>query len=87
MMQDLIICLQEFTAYFILKKTWLPQTPADCFVNPACGCENPGKKMQCEECPYLEACLSSFKLQKDHRQQLTGCRGLRQEPSRVCVYK
>lgn len=35
-----------------------PKNPGDCYLNPACGCPNPGKEMQCEDCEYLEACLS-----------------------------
>jgi hypothetical protein len=62
MVQDLIFCLQEATLKFILKKYSPLKDPAECFVNPPCGCTNPGRELQCEDCPYLEACLSSFKL-------------------------
>jgi hypothetical protein len=34
------------------------EQPTDCYVNPPCGCPNPGKEIQCEDCEYLEACLS-----------------------------
>ncbi|MFM2064596.1 MAG: hypothetical protein RLZZ507_4267 [Cyanobacteriota bacterium] len=66
MVQDLIVCLQEATLYFIFKKSWLPKHPDECFVNLPCGCQHPGKEIKCEDCPYLEACLSSYKLHKDH---------------------
>ncbi len=66
MVQDLIICLQEATLYFIFKKSWFPQHPDQCFVNLPCGCNNPGKELKCEDCPDLEACLSSLKLQKNY---------------------
>lgn len=61
MLQDLIFCLQEATLHFVFKKYWTPQEPAECFVDPPCGCANPGKELQCEECGHLEACLSSFR--------------------------
>jgi hypothetical protein len=31
---------------------------AKCYMNPPCGCANPGKELQCENCDYLESCLS-----------------------------
>ncbi|WP_341525316.1 hypothetical protein WKK05_22280 [Nostoc sp. UHCC 0302] len=64
MVKDLIFCLQEAALYFISKKPWTPKQPSECFVNPPCGCANPGQDLKCEECPHLEACLSSFKLQE-----------------------
>ncbi len=62
MMQNFILCLQEAALTFMLKKHLYPTDPSECFVNPSCGCPNPGQEFQCEDCPYLEACLSSFKL-------------------------
>lgn len=62
MVRDLIFCLQEAALEFVLKKYRVPQQPAECFVNPPCGCVNPGKELKCEECSYLESCLSSFKV-------------------------
>ncbi|RCJ36488.1 hypothetical protein A6770_15800 [Nostoc minutum NIES-26] len=64
MMQDLIFCLQEATVQLLSKKYYPPTDPSECFVNPPCECNNPGKNLQCEDCPYLEACLSSFKTGK-----------------------
>ena len=64
MMQDLIFCLQEAASSVIFKKPWTPKQPSECFLNPPCGCANPGKDLKCEDCPHLEACLSSFKLQE-----------------------
>lgn len=61
MLQDLIFCLQEAALQFVFKKYSTPQESAECFVNPPCGCANPGKEIQCEECTHLEACLSSFR--------------------------
>lgn len=62
MLQDIIVCLKEATAYFILRKHVTPQEPAECFRNSPCDCANPGKDMKCEDCPYLEACLSNCKV-------------------------
>ncbi len=64
MMQDFILCLEEATLQLIFKKYSSPRDPSECFVNLPCGCNNPGKNLQCENCPYLEACLSSFKTKK-----------------------
>jgi hypothetical protein len=63
MLKDLIFCLQEAALYLILKKSLTPQEPSECFVNPPCGCANPGQDIQCEDCAYLESCLSNCKLQ------------------------
>jgi hypothetical protein len=62
MLQDIIFCLKEAALYYILKKYSTPQNPPECFVNPPCGCANPGKELQCEDCIYLESCLSHIKL-------------------------
>ncbi|BAZ29574.1 hypothetical protein NIES4074_20210 [Cylindrospermum sp. NIES-4074] len=70
MMRDLIICLQEATLYFIHKKSWTPKNPSECFLNPPCGCANPGKTQQCEDCVHLEACLSHCKLHGADSKQL-----------------
>ncbi|BAZ52841.1 hypothetical protein NIES4103_55060 [Nostoc sp. NIES-4103] len=61
MMRDLIFCLQEATLQLIRKDYLSPTEPSQCFINPPCGCAHPGKELKCEDCPYLEACLSSFK--------------------------
>jgi hypothetical protein len=61
MVQDCIFCLQEAALQFLSKKPVYPTDPKDCFVNPPCGCPNPGKEIQCEDCPHLEACFSSCK--------------------------
>jgi hypothetical protein len=50
--QDLVMSLQTIAN----KNT--PQKAADCYLNPACGCANPGKEIECESCEYLEGCLS-----------------------------
>jgi hypothetical protein len=62
MVQDIIFCLKEAAVYYIWKKYSTRQNPAECFVNPPCGCANPGKELQCEDCIYLESCLSHIKL-------------------------
>lgn len=62
MVKDIIFCLKEVTLYYISKKSTTPQDATDCFVNPPCGCANPGKELKCEDCNYLESCLSHFKL-------------------------
>jgi hypothetical protein len=59
--QDLILCLQKIAFRLVLKEPYTAKQPSECFLNPPCGCSNPGKALQCEECPYLEACLSQFK--------------------------
>jgi hypothetical protein len=61
MVRDCIFCLQEAALQFIFKKYLPPQNPSECFVNPPCGCPNPGQELQCEDCVYLESCLSNFK--------------------------
>ena len=63
MVKDLVFCLQEATLYLLFKKSRTPKDPSECFVNPPCGCVNPGQNIQCEDCTYLESCLSSCKLQ------------------------
>ncbi len=63
MVKDLIFCLQEAALYLIFKKSLTPQDPSECFVNSPCGCANPGQDIQCEDCAYLECCLSNCKLQ------------------------
>ncbi len=50
--QNVLICLQVTTDFLTRKK------PSDCYLNPPCHCPNPGKELQCEDCEYLEACLS-----------------------------
>jgi len=62
MTRDIIFCLQEAALQFIFQKSSTPKHPSQCFINPDCGCANPGKELKCEECPELEACLSAFKL-------------------------
>ena len=56
--RDLFLCLRETAHHFA------PKNPSECFLNPACGCRNPGKEPQCEDCPHLEACLSRCQLPK-----------------------
>lgn len=52
--QDLVLCLQ------VTADNFTPKKPSDCFLKLPCGCPNPGKELQCEECDHLEACLSKF---------------------------
>jgi hypothetical protein len=61
---DLIDCLRETAFRLVVKDSYLPKHPEECFLNPPCGCANPGKELKCEECPHLEACLSQFKTVK-----------------------
>jgi hypothetical protein len=63
MVKDLIFCLQEVTLYLVFQKHRIPKYPSECFVNPPCGCANPGQNIQCEDCTYLESCLSNCKQQ------------------------
>ncbi|MEB3336372.1 MAG: hypothetical protein VKJ46_02850 [Leptolyngbyaceae bacterium] len=41
-----------------------PPTPEVCFLNPGCGCAHPGEELKCEDCPYLESCLSRSQSRK-----------------------
>jgi hypothetical protein len=59
--QNLIFCLRETAVRFVFREPDTPKHPEECFLNPPCGCSNPGKELQCEECPHLEGCLSRFK--------------------------
>ena len=68
--RDLILCLRETAFHLVLKKVHTPKHPEECFLNPPCGCSNPGKELQCEECPYLEACLSQFKTLNSSRSNI-----------------
>lgn len=52
--RDVILLLQDAVGHKALKQ------PKECFLNPLCGCSHPGRELQCEDCPYLEACLSRF---------------------------
>jgi peptide deformylase len=61
MVKDIIFCVKEIISYYVNKHN-IPQSREECFINPACGCENPGKEIKCEGCSYLEGCLSHFQL-------------------------
>lgn len=37
------------------------KSPEECLLQSPCGCSTPGQDTQCEDCPYLEACLSRHK--------------------------
>ena len=53
--QDYIILLRDLIAERSAKQ------PSVCLTNLPCGCAYPGREIQCEECPDLEACLSYSK--------------------------
>ena len=59
--QDFILLLRETVCRFNHKQ------PESCFLKPPCGCPHPGQELRCEECPYLEACLSRFRSVGDLR--------------------
>jgi hypothetical protein len=59
--RPLIVGLRERALSILFKVSDPPKHPSECFLNPPCGCSNPGKELTCEECPHLEACLSQFK--------------------------
>ncbi len=59
--RNMIFSLRETIFSIVLQDCDTPKHPSECFLNPPCGCSNPGKELQCEECPHLEACLSRFK--------------------------
>jgi hypothetical protein len=58
----LIVYIRETTLRILLKDSDTPKHPQECFLHAPCGCSNPGQEIQCEDCPYLEACLSRFKI-------------------------
>jgi hypothetical protein len=62
--RTLIFYLRETAFRTLFKHPNMPEHPDECFLNPPCGCSKPGKELQCEDCPYLEACLSQFKTLK-----------------------
>lgn len=59
--QALTIFWRETALSIVLRDQETPKNPKECFLNPPCGCSNPGQELQCEDCPHLEACLSRFK--------------------------
>jgi hypothetical protein len=61
MVRDVIFCLQEVACDIIFQNSSTSKQLTECFINPPCGCANPGKELKCEDCPYLEACLSDMK--------------------------
>ncbi|BAY47836.1 hypothetical protein SAMD00079811_54550 [Scytonema sp. HK-05] len=50
--QDLMLCLQLTVDNFESKNS------SECLLHLPCGCLHPGKELCCENCEYLEACLS-----------------------------
>jgi hypothetical protein len=56
--KDLVLCLQ------ITANQNSPKQASDCYLNPPCGCANPGKEIACESCEYLEGCLSRYQHQR-----------------------
>ncbi len=64
MVRDVIFCLQEVVAEIILKPSSTSKKLSECLISPPCGCANPGEEIKCEDCTYLEACLSSIKLER-----------------------
>lgn len=52
LINDLLVCLQMTADKFTHS------LPDSCYINPPCGCRNPGKEMECENCEHLESCLS-----------------------------
>lgn len=59
--RNVVLTLRETILCLVLKDSETPKQLEDCFLNPPCGCSNPGQELQCEDCPYLEGCLSRFK--------------------------
>ena len=59
--RNLMFSLRETIFSIVLQDSDTPKHPSECFLNLPCGCSNPGKELQCEDCPYLEACISRFK--------------------------
>jgi hypothetical protein len=54
--QDFVISLKLSANKYMHRN--LKQKAADCYLNPPCGCINPGKEIKCESCEHLESCLS-----------------------------
>jgi hypothetical protein len=59
--RELILYMQETAFRVVLGQPSTPKHRQECFLNPPCGCSNPGQELQCEDCPHLEGCLSQFK--------------------------
>lgn len=53
--QDLMLLLQD------LLTSWAPKQTEQGLVHLSCHCKSPGRELQCEDCPYLEALLSRTK--------------------------
>ncbi|MBW4681343.1 MAG: hypothetical protein KME19_14685 [Microcoleus vaginatus WJT46-NPBG5] len=67
--QDLIFLFRETACRFVLRQPLISKEPSECLLNLPCGCSNPGTAIKCEDCPYLEGCLSrvkSFATQNRH---------------------
>lgn len=64
MLQDVLLCIREAAIEIIFQTDSTPKTLTECLINLQCGCKHPGQELKCEDCPYLEACLSTLKLKK-----------------------
>jgi hypothetical protein len=64
--KDLLVCLQMTADKCHNSET----LSLSCYINPGCGCQNPGKELECENCEHLEACLS--RTQAQERQKRLG---------------
>ncbi|HBB35970.1 MAG TPA: hypothetical protein DDZ80_30150 [Cyanobacteria bacterium UBA8803] len=68
--RDFIVYFRDIAASVELRQHFTPNKHEDCLLNMPCGCAKPGVELQCEDCPYLEACLSHFKLKSCKKRTL-----------------
>ncbi|OKH53547.1 hypothetical protein NIES2101_10500 [Calothrix sp. HK-06] len=52
LINDFLVCLRMTADKCTQNKA------SSCYINPPCGCQNPGKEIECENCEHLESCLS-----------------------------
>ena len=57
-LQDLMLCLQ------LTVDNCKSKNSSECLLHLPCGCLHPGKEVCCENCEYLEACLSQKQMLK-----------------------
>jgi hypothetical protein len=63
MLRSFIICLKTVGLYLRFKQIKTTKYSWECYFNLPCGCANPGRELKCEDCHYLEYCLSRVKQQ------------------------
>lgn len=71
MSQDIIAMFRETACRFVLRQPLTVKNPSECLLNLPCGCSHPGTAIKCEDCPYLESCLSRQKSLAAQNQQMS----------------